>query len=195
MPSMFNLTDAAQKQLSFLQSKISVQKTLIIKEQAVIESKGDTYICNRARTSLASYKSKMSKIEDERKRILKELEEKEEKLERDIELQEKIIWEETHRKSPNIIRAEKEMEVIQKQIDNIMLTNTPLTQAPVAQVVPDTQEIVFDFGEEGMDEEEEIRKRRIATGLSPEATSTYLDWNGYKTPQTIYGAVSSLERR
>jgi hypothetical protein len=125
MSSAWNLSDSAQKQVSALSAKITNQKNIIIKSKAVLESKGETYICNRARTTLASCESKLSKAKAEYEAYVKDLEEK-------AELQRKIIWDETHKTTPTIIMAEKEIEILQSQIDAIKKIN-----APVPIVVPD----------------------------------------------------------
>jgi hypothetical protein len=136
IPNLSNLTPAAQKNLSAISSKITVQKKIIEKERAVLDSKGDTYICNRARTTLASKRTKLEGLEEEYER-------KKKQLEAEIELQEKIIWDETHKETPTIIRANMEIESLMKEKNSLLnavgvftTEQPPLTQAPPPQEAP-----------------------------------------------------------
>jgi hypothetical protein len=171
IPNISNLTPAAQKNLSAISSKITVQKKIIEKERAVLDSKGDTYLCNRARTSLAFKKAKLEKVEEETSKKAKELEEefnkalkqldrdletKTRQLEAEIEIQEKIIWDETHRETPTIIRANMEIESLTKEKNSLLnvvgvfTSESPLTQAPplpqaLPQTTPELSEQSLDF--------------------------------------------------
>ena len=182
MSGAWNLPESAQKQVSALSAKITNQKNIIVKAKAVIESKGETYVCNRARTTLASCESKLSKAKAEYEAYVKDLEEK-------AELQRKIIWEETHKTSPTIIMAEKEIEILQSQIDAIKKVNNP---TPI--VVPDTVSEddtttvnMSDFFNEG---------RLDGKPLGPSFVHSYY----YAEPKapgkrtTIYGAVSEIAK-
>jgi hypothetical protein len=157
-PNLSNLTPLAQKNLSAISSKIAAQKKIIEKERAVLDSKGDTYVCNRARTSLAFKKSKLEKVEEEiekkknqleeefnkaLKQLDRDLETKTRQLESEIEIQEKIIWDETHRETPTIIRANMEIESLMKEKNSLLSAvgvftteEPPLTQAPPPQEAP-----------------------------------------------------------
>jgi peptidoglycan hydrolase CwlO-like protein len=142
--NLSNLTPVAQKNLSAISSKITAQKKIIEKERAVLESKGDTYICNRARTTLASKKAKLEGFEEEYER-------KKKQLEAEIELQEKIIWDETHKETPTIIRANMEIESLTKEKNSLLnaagvfTTEYPLTQAPRISEPEQTTEQSLDF--------------------------------------------------
>jgi hypothetical protein len=159
LPNLSNLTETAQKNLTAISSKISIQKKIIEKERAVLDTKGDTYVCSRARTSLAFKKSKLDKLGEEieeKKNKLKEefnkamkqldrdLEVKSRQLESEIEIQEKIIWDETHRETPTTIRANKEIEMLTKEKEKLLnavgvfTTEQPLTQPPTLPTPPHT---------------------------------------------------------
>jgi hypothetical protein len=187
MPGAWNLPESAQKQVSTLSAKITNQKNIIVKAKAVLESKGETYVCNRARTTLASCESKLSKAKAEYEAYVKDLEEK-------AELQRKIIWEETHKTSPTIIMAEKEIEILQSQIDAIKKVNTP---TPI--VVPNT------VSKDECDEYESVtvsmsdlfhEGRLDGKPLGPSYIHSYY----YAEPkpsgsrQTVYGAVSEIAK-
>jgi len=186
MPGAWNLPESAQKQVSALSAKITNQKNIIVKAKAVLESKGETYICNRARTTLASCESKLSKAKAEYEAYVKDLEEK-------AELQRKIIWEETHKTSPAIIMAEKEIEILQSQIDAIKKVNNPMpivvpTAPPATVSEDDTTTIsMSDYFSEG---------RLDGKPLGPSFVHSYY----YAEPKapgkrtTIYGAVSEIAK-
>lgn len=182
MSSAWNLSDSAQKQVSMLSSKITNQKNIIVKAKAVLESKGETYVCNRARTTLASCESKLSKAKAEYEAYVKDLEEK-------AELQRKIIWDETHKTTPTIIMAEKEIEILQSQIDAIKKVNTPV---PI--VVPDT---VSEDDTPTISMSEYFSEGRLdGKPLGPSYIHSYY----YAEPKapgsrpTVYGAVSEIAK-
>jgi len=108
-----NLTPIAQKNLTAISNKISIQKKIIEKERAVLDTKGDTYLCNRAKITLASKRTKLEGLEEDYER-------KKKQLEAEIEIQEKIIWDETHKQTPTIIRANTEIESLRNERDNIL---------------------------------------------------------------------------
>ena len=134
-PNLSNLTETAQKNLTAISNKISIQKKIIEKERAVLDTKGDTYVCSRARTSL-SHKQGMldklsGKIEEEKEKLKEELKRALEQLDKDLEttsnrlikeidLQEKIIWDETHRETPTIIRANTEIQLLTKEKEKLL---------------------------------------------------------------------------
>jgi len=126
MSGVWNLPEHTTKELSFISNKIATQKGIIAKEKAVLAEKGDTYVCHRARTSLAFNQAKLDSAKAEYEANVKELQAK-------IELQNRIIWEETNRKTATIIRAEKEIEIQEKKKNDILkannITTTPLTQS------------------------------------------------------------------
>lgn len=182
MSSAWNLSDSAQKQVSMLSSKITNQKNIIVKAKAVLESKGETYVCNRARTTLASCESKLSKAKAEYEAYVKDLEEK-------AEMQRKIIWDETHKTTPTIIMAEKEIEILQSQIDAIKKVNTPV---PI--VVPDT---VSEGESDTVDMADLMREGRLdGKPLGPSYIHSYY----YSEPKpsgsrpTVYGEVSEIAK-
>ena len=157
LPNLSNLTETAQKNLTAISNKISIQKKIIEKERAVLDTKGDTYVCNRARTSLAHKQHMLEgltgKIEAKKERVLvsvtryleelkfnyekqkkkfeddlynstlrydEELERTSKQLQNEIEIQEKIIWDETHRETPTTIRANKEIEMLTKEKEKLL---------------------------------------------------------------------------
>jgi len=126
MSGVWNLPEHTTKQLSLISNKIATQKGIITKAKAVLAEKGDTYVCHRARTSLAFNEAKLEKAKAEYEAYVKDLEAK-------IELQNRIIWEETNKKTPTIIMAETEIEILEKQKNDILkannITTTPLTQS------------------------------------------------------------------
>jgi hypothetical protein len=155
--NLSNLTEAAQKKISELSNKISIQKKLIEREQDVLRNKGETYVCTRARNASQLRKdklvnlnsqcdsecdeitrktqSKIKSLTEEYEQKCKELQDKckmnissveahyasrEMVLEREIEIQEKIIWDETHRENPTIIRANTEIRMLKEEKDKIL---------------------------------------------------------------------------
>jgi len=130
--NLSNLTDTAQKNLSIISRKISIQRGIIDKERAVLDTKGDTYVCSRARNACQIKKEKLDGLEQE-------FEKKRRHLENEIEIQEQIIWNETHRESPSIIRAKAEIDILTKEKNKILkatgVFETPVepTPVPVAQ--------------------------------------------------------------
>jgi hypothetical protein len=126
MSGVWNLPEHTTKQLSLISNKIATQKGIITKAKAVLAEKGDTYVCHRARTSLAFNEAKLEKAKAEYEAYVKDLEAK-------IELQNRIIWEETNKKTPTIIMAETEIEILEKQKNDILKANnistTPFTQS------------------------------------------------------------------
>ena len=136
MSGVWNLPEHTTKQLSFISNKIAAQKGIITKAKAVLAEKGDTYVCHRARTSLAFNQAKLDKAKAEYEAYVKDLEAK-------IELQQKIIWDETHKKTPTIIMAETEIEILEKQKNDILkannITTTPLTQSVQPPLTPPPQ--------------------------------------------------------
>jgi hypothetical protein len=129
------LSDTAQKEVSRLSTLINKQKDIIKREQAVQNNKGDTYICKRAKVVLEATELKITIAEDEYKRCLKELERKYEedkktlkldleayisKCESKMNVQQSIINDEANRKSDTVIRAEAEIESLEKKLENFM---------------------------------------------------------------------------
>jgi hypothetical protein len=136
MSGVWNLPEHTTKQLSLISNKIATQKGIITKAKAVLAEKGDTYVCHRARTSLAFNEAKLEKAKAEYEAYVKDLEAK-------IELQNRIIWEETNKKTPTIIMAETEIEILEKQKNDILkannITTTPLTQSAQPPLTPPPQ--------------------------------------------------------
>ena len=62
--NLSNLTEAAQKKISELSIKISIQKKVIEREQDVLRNKGETYICTRARNASQLRKDKLDEINE-----------------------------------------------------------------------------------------------------------------------------------
>jgi len=133
------LSENAQKEVSRLSTLINKQKDIIKREQAVQNNKGDTYICKRAKCVLEATELKITIAEDEYKRSLKELERKHEedkktlkldleayisKCENKMSVQQSIINDETNRKSDTVIRAEAEIDSIQKKLEAFMKSQT-----------------------------------------------------------------------
>jgi len=136
MSGVWNLPEHTTKQLSFISNKIATQKGIITKAKAVLAEKGDTYVCHRARTSLAFNQAKLEKAKAEYEAYVKDLKAK-------IELQNRIIWEETNKKTPTIIMAETEIEILEKQKNDILKANnistTPFTQSAQPSLTPPPQ--------------------------------------------------------
>jgi hypothetical protein len=122
--NLSNLTEAAQKKISELSNKISIQKKIIEKEEDVNRGKGDTYVCNRARITLSNKKSMLESLESTLELKIKKLQDdfdiKRQQLEREIEIQEKIIWDETHKENGTITRANTEIRILKEEKDKIL---------------------------------------------------------------------------
>jgi len=126
------LTLTARNKVAQLGEAISRQRAVIKREEAVNKEKGETYKCNRARTTLASKKIKYESLEAE-------YQQKKAQLEAEIEAQEEIIWNETHRKSATVIGAEQMIEQYTKELNDIYTANG-LMKTPKLQEVLETSE-------------------------------------------------------
>jgi hypothetical protein len=130
-----SMSDVAQKAISKLRQQIDVQKELIKKEGAVIEGKGDTYLCSRAKLSLENaerklenaerkYSFEMSSLQKSFEQKSKHLEEtyKQDvkKYEESIKTYEKIIEKESTNHTPTIIRAEKTIDGLREKVEKIL---------------------------------------------------------------------------
>ena len=151
LPNLSNLTETAQKNLTAISNKISIQKKIIEKERAVLDTKGDTYLCSRARGTLANKKAKLEGLEQEYER-------KKNQLESEIEIQEKIIWDETHKETPSIIRANMEIQMLTKEKEKLLnavgvfTTEQPsITQPAISLPPPHTNQIVCETPQENQD--------------------------------------------
>jgi hypothetical protein len=140
-----SMSEVAQKEISKLRQQIAVQNGIIIKEEAVINEKGDSYICKRALVSLESatakhmkhdrdYQERIEYFEDKYRKMIQRLEEELEQkkketkslfdsykecTERDMEKHSKIIDSEKNCKSPAIIRARAAIGILQEKIEKI----------------------------------------------------------------------------
>jgi len=207
MSGVWNLPEHTTKQLSFISNKIATQKGIITKAKAVLAEKGDTYVCHRARTSLAFNQAKLEKAKAEYEAYVKDLEAK-------IELQNRIIWEETNKKTPTIIMAETEIEILEKQKNDILKANnistTPLTQSaqPSLTQTPEPRDIemtdtipsyesvsvdMSDFFREGRLDGQEIGKSYLDGPFRYHEKDIPGIGNLQRRP-VRYGAVSQLEK-
>jgi hypothetical protein len=124
MSSYFSLPEKAQNEITRLSGKKKIQEELIKKEIAVSNDKGDSYICQRAKRSLTFHQQKLANAEREYQNTLAN-------LNAIIEEQEQVIYNESHKKTPSIIRAEVEISSIKEQIEKIMniATSHPITHS------------------------------------------------------------------
>jgi hypothetical protein len=113
MSEYFKLTEACQKEVSRLQGLMHKQREVAKRELAVQAEKGDTYVCSRARTSLAFSKSKLQEAENEYKKLVM-------KCQENIITQEGIINRETTKKSATLIRTETEITTLEKKIQTLL---------------------------------------------------------------------------
>jgi hypothetical protein len=143
----WNLTDAAQKEVSRLKALINKQKEIITKEEAATKDKGDSYICIRAANSLDFHKRKCDNAESDYKTHVERLERQYredkahlekvrkdclDKHEADIKAQEAIIHNERTKKSPTTTRAEAEIQILRDKLNKFessLHSQPPLTQA------------------------------------------------------------------
>jgi hypothetical protein len=190
MSGVWNLPEHTTKQLSFISNKIAAQKGIITKAKAVLAEKGDTYVCHRARTSLAFNQAKLDKAKAEYEAYVKDLEAK-------IELQQKIIWDETHKKTPTIIMAETEIEILEKQKNDILKANnistTPFTQSaqPPLTPPPQTQDIPSEYAPVSVDMSDFFREGRLdGQKMGP----SYLD-GPFRYHEKDIPGVGNLQRR
>lgn len=157
MSSPWNLPPAAEKRMAELNKKIDTQKSIIEKEKAVVAAQDDSFVCKRAKVSLANLEVKKSTLDSKLEAKKKELtdafnevkkqyqedmkkaqenrDNEEKELDMKIQVQEATITSETDKKSKSIIRAEKDIELLQaekKKILNASGINTepPLTHPP-----------------------------------------------------------------
>jgi len=190
MSGVWNLPEHTTKQLSFISNKIAAQKGIITKAKAVLAEKGDTYVCHRARTSLAFNQAKLDKAKAEYEAYVKDLEAK-------IELQNKIIWDETHKKTPTIIMAETEIEILEKQKNDILNANnistTPFTQSaqPPLTPPPQTQDIPSEYAPVSVDMSDFFREGRLD---GQEIGKSYLD-GPFRYHEKDIPGVGNLQRR
>lgn len=218
MSSTWNLTDQAQKQVSMLSKKIEAQKLIIAKEQAVVDAQEDSYICKRAKNALENLDAKMARLDDDLDKKKKELtdaynemkkkyaydmqqaEETREKLEQELEskrdVQLSIIKAEKDKKSRTIIKAEKEIELLQEERSKIMNASKPV---PI--VVPNTPPAIVSEGSEyapaTVDMSDLLREGRLD---GKPLGKSYIDSYYYAEPKapgsrtTVYGAVSEISK-
>jgi hypothetical protein len=111
MASVWNLTPVTEKAISEINKKISSQKAIIEKAEAVNETKGDTFRCSRAKVTLESLKAKLAAVPEK----IRQLELKEREYEEKIEVQEKIIWEEREREPSAIIAARTQLAILETE--------------------------------------------------------------------------------
>jgi len=214
MSATWNLTEQAQKQVSMLSKKIEAQKLIIAKEQAVVDSQEDSYICKRAKNALENLDAKISRLDDDLEKKKKELtdaynemkkkyaydmqqaEENREKLEHDLEtkrdVQLSIIKSEKDKKSRLIIKAEKEIEILQEEKSKVINASRPTPIVVPATVSEDSEYVpasvsMSDYFSEG---------RLDGKPLGPSYIHSYY----YAEPkpsgsrQTVYGAVSEISK-
>jgi chromosome segregation ATPase len=130
-----DLTEAAQKNITHLRTKVKVQKDMINKENEVIGQKGDTYTCKRAKNTLESaerkisdgetnYENELAEIERDyqssKASLLKKHNAYMEKQKSIIEQQLQIIDKETKGKSHTIIRCEVEIKSLEAEIQTFL---------------------------------------------------------------------------
>jgi hypothetical protein len=185
------LSENAQKEVSRLSTLINKQKNIIKTEEAIQNQKGDSYICKRAKISLEMYDVKLRNAEDEYKRTIA-------KYESCIAIQEQIIHDETHKKTPNTIRAETEIETLQKKLENFMKSQTQSKPSQEPEDTPHTQrasvcEGVKDFPDPDLSDWKQLQKEEerlalLRVGRPP--TSYALPVNN-----TEYGVASELSKK
>lgn len=214
MSATWNLTEQAQKQVSMLSKKIEAQKLIIAKEQAVVDSQEDSYICKRAKNALENLDAKISRLDDDLEKKKKELtdaynemkkkyaydmqqaEENREKLEHDLEtkrdVQLSIIKSEKDKKSRLIIKAEKEIEILQEEKSKVINASRPTPIVVPVTVSEDSEYVpasvsMSDYFSEG---------RLDGKPLGPSYIHSYY----YAEPKapgkrtTVYGAVSEISK-
>lgn len=212
MSSAWNLTDQAQKQVSMLSKKIEAQKVIIAKEQAVVDAQEDSYICKRAKNALENLDAKMARLDDDLNKKKKELtdaynemkkkyaydmqqaEETREKLEQELEskrdVQLSIIKAEKDKKSRTIIKAEKEIELLQEERSKIMNASKPV---PI--VVPNTVSEDDSYTPATVDVSDYFREGRLdgkPLGRSYIESYYYAEPKAPGSRTTVYGAVSEI---
>jgi len=101
------------EEVSSLVKKIKVQQDIIAREELIATSKGDTYICKRALTTLAGLEIKIQQLESEYNAKIAEYKEK-------IERSNKIILQERNTPSLTTIRARMEIEILQNKINALV---------------------------------------------------------------------------
>jgi len=195
MSGVWNLPEHTTKELSSISNKIAIQKGIIAKAKAVLAEKGDTYVCHRARTSLAFNQAKLDSAKAEYEAHVKELQAK-------IELQNRIIWEETNKKTPNIIMAEKEIEIQEKKKNDILkannITTTPLTQSVQPPLTPPPQprdiemtDTIPEYGSVTVDMSDFFRETRL-DGKEP--GRSYLD-GPFRYHEKDIPGIGNISRR
>lgn len=200
MATVWNLPPAADKKMAEISKKISSQKVIIERAEAVSESKGDTYICGRARVTLASLKLKIEIIDHKRKEFETLMDMKEKEVLEKIEAQEKIIWDETHKESGTVIAARKEIEILESQKRDILKAcgiNIPLpslTPAPEREEEPeDVVVTVADFFRETRLDGTPITNSHL-DGPFKYVETSLPGVGSLPKRKTVYGRVSDLEK-
>lgn len=178
--SYLDLPEKAQQMIEKLVSKKKAQEGIIRKEKDVIAQRGETYLSKRAKNVLKSTEEKLRNAEAVYKAQL-------ENYKAIIEEKTAIIYNETHTRTPTIIRAEVEIQSLDEEIAKIRNINeqqvqsTPLTQAPKISEAPK----ICSEWEQMMKDEKELEALRAAR------PSYIVDFSIPKT-DTVYGAVSTL---
>jgi hypothetical protein len=166
MSSLWNLPPAAEKRMAELNKKIDTQKSIIEKEKAVVAAQDDSFVCKRAKVSLANLEVKKSTLDNKleakkkeltdafneaKKQYLEEMKKaqenrdnEEKELDMKIQVQEATITSETEKKSKSIIRAEKDIELLQTEKKKILqaagiITEPSLTQSAQPLLTPPPQ--------------------------------------------------------
>lgn len=185
------LSESAQKEVSRLNTLINKHKNIIKTEEAIQSQKGDTYICKRAKVALEMYDVKLRNAEDEYKKLIA-------KYESCIALQESIIYEETHKKTPNTIRAETEIDTLQKKLEAFLNSQTNSKPSRETTDPPHTQnelcvEGVEDSATPDLSDWKELQKEeeRLALLRVGRTSTSY----ALAPNNTEYGLVSDLSKK
>lgn len=159
-----NITDAQQKEYSFLSNKRKQQLLFIEKEKKVDSEKSDTYVSRRAQSALENAKNKLKYAKDEYEKAV-------EKHEATIALQEEIIFQENNKKNPNVTRALLDVEEIDKKI---LALGLPVRKSGVSSLPPVTVSKVIEEPSQEDQEYEEAKQSFFSEEKEPEGRSLWV---------------------
>jgi hypothetical protein len=221
MSSPWNLPPAAEKRMAEINKKIDTQKSIIEKEKAVVAAQEDSFVCKRAKVSLSNLEVKKatldSKLEAKKKeltdafnevkkqyqediKIAQENRDTEEKeLDMKIKVQLSTITSETEKKSKCIIRAEKDIELLQAEKKKILQASgitieSPLTPPPQTQEYEPVTVNMDDFFREGRSDGQPMGKPHAYLDSPRYYEKDVPGVGNISRRPTIYGAVRNLEK-
>jgi hypothetical protein len=190
-----NITDAQQKEYSFLSNKKKQHLLFIEKEKKVDSEKTDSYLSRRAHSALENAKNRLQSSKEYYDKVVREAKEYYDKALREaktdweltskkyedvIQLQEGIIDAENNKKNPNVTRALLDVEEIDRKILALGLpsrNNPPKeTSPPPPHKIQEKEKVVCKVVEQPSEEEEyeQAKQSFLSDEKEPECKSLWV---------------------